>query len=222
MRVVVHGAGGKVGAAVLAQIAESPDLTLGEAITGRADLPGATFTGDVVVDFSSPAGTLALLDRMAGTAQPLVIGTTGFAATDLARIEAEARIRPVLMAANFTLGFEPFRMAAHLLAAALPDARLIVGEVYNAAKKPLASGTTQQLVADLASPGRTPDTEIGRVGDTPGINTITLDLGVSRIDLTMTVRSRAAYAAGALSAARWLIGRPAGLYSATDMFKETA
>ena len=220
MRVIVHGAGGKVGAALLTQIAEEEGLTLGEAIRGRADLPAARFNGDVVIDFSAPEGAVALLDRMAGSPLPVVIGTTGLAPAHLARIEAAAAHRPILLAANFTLGFEPFRIAGQTLAAALPEARLIVGEIYNISKKPTASGTTQQLVAGLTSPARIPETDIGRVGDTPGVNSITLDLGVSQITLTMTVRSRAAYAAGALSAARWLIGRPAGLYSANDMFRE--
>ncbi|MCE5974973.1 hypothetical protein LZA78_15935 [Sinirhodobacter sp. WL0062] len=218
MRIVVHGANGKVGQELLAQIDEAPDIALGEAIGGRSDLPSARFAGDLVVDFSAPTGTLALLESLRGTELPLVIGTTGFDDSVRAQIEAEAQRRPILIAANFTLGFEPFRHAAIQLARALPQARIIVGEVYKADKKPAASGTTQQLVADLSTPGHTPDTEIGRVGDTPGINTVTLDLGVCRIDLTMTVRSRAAYAAGALAAARWLHGRPPGLYSNSDMF----
>jgi 4-hydroxy-tetrahydrodipicolinate reductase len=220
MRVIVHGAGGKVGAALLSQIEDAADLTLGAAIRGRADLPAARLSGDVVVDFSAPEGSLALLDRLAGSDLPLVIGTTGLGPDHLARITSAAAERPILLAANFTLGFEPFQMAGAALAAALPDARLIVGEIYTIAKKPTASGTTQQLVAALTSPARRPETDIGRVGDTPGVNSITLDLGVSQITLTMTVRSRAAYAAGALSAARWLIGQPPGLYSANDMFRE--
>ncbi|WP_353475957.1 dihydrodipicolinate reductase C-terminal domain-containing protein (plasmid) [Salipiger sp. H15] len=219
MRVVVHGARGKVGAALVAQIAEAGDLQLGEAIGGRGDLPGARFSGEVVIDFSSPQGTAALLDALAGNPLPVVIGTTGFDEAGAARIAAAAVERPLLVAPNFTLGFEPFRSAARALAAALPGAGLIVGEVYNAAKKPAPSGTTQDLVRALTTAARRPETEIGRVGDTPGINTVTLDLGVSRIDLTLTVQSRAAYAAGALAAARWLIGRPAGLYSPTDMFR---
>lgn len=217
MRVVVFGARGKVGQALLSEIAASPELELGEAIGGRVELEGASFAGDVVVDFSAPAGTLALLERLAGGTLPLVIGTTGFSEGESAIIAQAAEHRPILMAANFTLGFEEFRALAKALAAALPRATLTVAEVYKADKKPVASGTTQLLVADLTTPERTPGIEIGREGDIAGINRIALDLGPSRIELQLTVASRAAYAAGALAAARWLIAQPPGLYRLSDM-----
>lgn len=217
MRVVVFGARGKVGQALLSELAATPGMDLGEAIGGRAELPGAAFSGDVVVDFSAPEGTLALLDRMAGAALPLVIGTTGFSAEQRGAIERAALHRPILIAANFTLGFEEFRSLAKSLSAMLPQAALTVAEVYKADKKPVASGTTQLLAGDLSTPQRLPLIDIGREGDVAGINRITLDLGPSRIDLQLTVASRAAYAAGALAAARWLIGQAPGLYQPSDM-----
>lgn len=217
MRVVVFGARGKVGQALLSELATTEGAQLGEAIGGRSELPEARFSGDVVVDFSAPAGTAALLARMAGTALPLVIGTTGFSAEERAAIARAAHHRPILMAANFTLGFEEFRSLAKTLAALVPQAALTVAEVYKAEKAPLASGTTQLLAADLTTPSRAPHIAIGREGDVAGINRISLDLGPSRIDLTLTVASRAAYAAGALAAARWLIGQPPGLYQTSHM-----
>lgn len=217
MRVVVFGASGKVGQALLDEIATSPELELGEAIGGRAELAGASFAGDVVVDFSAPAGTLALLERLAGETLPLVIGTTGFSEGERAIIAQAAMQRPILVAANFTLGFEEFRSLACALAAALPRAKLTISEVYKADKKPIASGTTQLLAANLRTPERAPRIEIGREGDIAGINRISLELGPSQIELQLTVTSRAAYAAGALAAARWLIAQPPGLYQLSDM-----
>jgi 4-hydroxy-tetrahydrodipicolinate reductase len=216
MRVAVLGAKGKVGREVLAQIAAAPDLVLG-ATPARGLLATARGGGDVLVDFSSPGAVMELLDALADDPLPLVIGTTGFSPDQAARLAAEGARRPILTGANFTLGFGAFRQAGLALAAALPGASLTVAETYNAAKKPVASGTTQALVADLGASGRAVETEINRVGDTPGITTLRFGLGVADISLTLAVQSRAAYAAGALAAARWLCGRGNGSYSPFDI-----
>ena len=219
LRINVLGAGGKVGREVLAQIAADARFALAEAIGGRdgAALAAARLSGDVLVDFSTPAAVMALLDRLDGNPLALVIGTTGFSPEQMTRLCAESARRPLLIGANFTLGFEVFRSACLALAAALPEAELTVAETYNAAKKPAASGTTQGLVGELATPQRAVATEINRIGDTPGITTLRLGLGVADISLSLAVHSRAAYAAGALAAARWLAGRASGLYRPADI-----
>lgn len=219
MRISVLGAGGKVGRELVAQITAAGDLSLAESISGHdgTALAAATLDADVLVDFSSPGATMDLLDKLTASALPLVIGTTGFSPDQAARLRAEGAHRPIVVGANFTLGFEVFRRCGLLLASELPDAELTVGETYNAAKKPIASGTTQGLIADLAAEGRPVALQINRLGDTPGINTLRLDLGVAEISLTLTVASRAAYAAGALAAARWLCTQPKGAYAPADI-----
>lgn len=209
MRVAVQGATGRVGRHLLDRIAAAPDLALAEG-------PDAA---EVVIDFSAPAGTMALLDRLAGTPLPLVVGTTGFDPAQAQRLRAEGARRPLLVAANFTPGFQAFRAAARALAGALPNAGLVLAETYNAAKKPVASGTTQGLLADLApmAAEREIALDIRREGEVAGINTLRLTLDGAEIALSLTVASRDAYAAGALEAARWLIGRKPGFYTASDI-----
>lgn len=226
IRISVLGATGRVGTVLCAAIAEAPDLTLAEAIsaTGSGDstpLDHAQLGGaDVLVDFSTPGAVMAMLDRLADSPLPLVIGTTGFTPDQAARLRDEAARRPILIGANFTQRFEAFAAAGDILARALPGAAITVGEVYNARKKPVASGTTQRLCRDLGGGTRPVETDIARIGDTPGINTITLAYGVATITLGLTVHDRAAYAAGALDAARWLIGRPHGAYAPKDMLSQ--
>ncbi len=223
LRISVLGATGKVGTSLLDAIASAPDLSLSEAISasgadGSVPLAEATFDGaDVVIDFSSPSGTMALLDRLQGRRIPVVVGATGFGETQAQRLAAEGRHRPIMVGANFTQGFEALARAARGLAAALPEAAVTVGEVYNAAKKLAASGTTMRLCREVGEGGRPVETEIQRIGDTPGINSVTFDYGAANIALTLTVRSRTAYAAGALDAARWLISQPNGAYAPADM-----
>jgi 4-hydroxy-tetrahydrodipicolinate reductase len=221
MRIAALGASGKVGREVVAQIAAAPDLTLAEAISGANASSLATgLSADVLVDFSTPGAVMDLLDHLSANPLPLVIGTTGFTAEQTTRLKAEGRQRPILIGANFTLGFEAFRKAGLMLATALPEAVLCVEETYNAAKKTAASGTTMGLVADLSSDGRDVATKINRIAETPGINTLHFDLGVARLSLKLEVASRAAYAAGALSAARWLLDQPSGVYAPSDISKK--
>lgn len=228
MRIAVLGAGGKVGREVCRLIEAAPDLTLAERIgTGAAlergvALSAARLDADVVIDFSAPEATMALLDRLRGLPAALVVGTTGFDAPQAARLRDESMRRPVLVGANFTLGFQEFRAAALALAAALPEATLTLGETYNARKKPAASGTTEGLVSDLRAlaPAAAPQLDIRREGDVAGVNDLTLDLGASRIEIRLTVNDRAAYAAGAIAGARWLMRRPVGFWQPSDMLAD--
>lgn len=225
-RISVLGATGKVGRVLCDEIAAAPDLELAQAIgsggaSGTVAIQEADASQtDVIVDFSTPSATLALLESLAASPLPVVLGTTGFSDDEMARLVAEGAKRPILIGANLTKGFEAFAAAGIGLAEALGEAGVTVREVYNAKKKPAASGTTQRLCADLEAAGRDPAVDIQRIGDTPGINTIVLDLGTATIELELTVHSRAAYAQGALDAARWLMGREAGVYRPHDMLSD--
>lgn len=220
MRIAVLGATGKVGRELVDEIRAAADLQLVEAIgSGGGGIAAARLDADLVIDFSAPAATMALIDELAGKSIPLIIGTTGFSAAEAARLAAEGVRRPILAAANFTYGFEPFRAAALALARALPGARITVAETYNAAKKPVASGTTQGLVNDLSAvaTGCAIGIEINREDNCAGVNEIRFDAGSAALAMKLTVASRAAYAVGAIAAARWLIGRAPGVYSLADM-----
>lgn len=223
-RISILGATGKVGQELRALIEQAPELALVEAISGtqREDtvpLSEATLKdADVLIDFSTPAAVMDLLDRLEGNPLPLVIGTTGFSQDQTARLDAQAAQRPILIGANFTKGFEAFMATALTLAKALPDAAITVAEVYKAAKKPTPSGTTQRLARELSAvTGHDVDLDIQRIGDTAGINTVSFNYNVAQLRLDLSVTTRAAYAAGALEAALWLIGHADGLYTPKDM-----
>lgn len=223
MRVAVLGATGKVGREVVSLIEAAHDLSVDELISGRDGdaLASARLSADVLVDFSSPSAVMELLDRLdQAHPLPLVIGTTGFSDGQMERLMAEGATRAVLIGVNFAYGFGVFRSALLQIAKGLPEANLTLAETYNQAKKPQPSGTTEVLLDDLAGQGRPARVEVHRIGDTPGITEIRCDLGVTEITLRMSVAGRAAYAVGALAAARWLQRRPAGLYSPFNMLSE--
>ena len=237
----IIGASGKVGKEIVELVSNSSDpcLTATKFVSQNSDsLSSKSASGstqyfpvslenllkcDVVIDFSTPAATMQLLDLLEGTSLPLVIGTTGFSAEQAGRLDAAGAQRPILTGANFTYGFETFLTAGHELVSGIADAEVSIGEIYNKDKKPAPSGTTQRISRELAEiptkdgKARHIALDIQRVGDTSGVNVVKLSLGFATIELKLTVHSREAYAAGAIAAAKWLINQPNGTYAPTDM-----
>ena len=202
-----------------------------------ADANAAIAAADVLIDFTRPDGTLANLRACKAQGKAMVIGTTGFASAQKREIEDAARAIPIVMAANFAVGVNALFKLAETAARILGEGYDIeIIEAHHRHKVDAPSGTALQLGRAVASvlgrdlgkdaahgrhgePGARPAREIGfhavRGGDIVGEHTV-LFAGVGeRLELTVRSQSRATYATGALRAARWLRGKPAGLY---DMF----
>lgn len=243
MRIAVFGASGRVGTQLVEAIIDAPQLELaaalvsptsprlGEAIGGtgieyRAADAAMNCRCDVIIDFSTPDAAIALQEALGDSRLPVVIGTTGFSDAEMTTLRRAGDKRPLLMAANFALGFEAFAEAAKLFATLQPGAVPVVEEVYHARKKDKASGTSLRLAGLVAGPdadaGNDPGVPIRvhRRGKTVGINSVRFDLGSTEIDFTFTVHSLGAYAQGALSAAQWLADEAPGpgLYGLADTF----
>ncbi|MBA3729899.1 MAG: 4-hydroxy-tetrahydrodipicolinate reductase [Sphingomonas sp.] len=194
--------------------------------------------GDVLVDFSAPAALGKSLDRALAAGIPILVGTTGL--DDLAerRIAAAAKEVAVLRAANTSLGVallgDLVERAARILGPDQWDIEVV--ETHHNRKADAPSGTALQL-GDAVKRGRggSPGEERGRDGT--GLKREVGAIGFSairggtaagdhdvmflgpgeRLILSHRAESRAVFAAGALAAARFLIGRPAGLYSMRDV-----
>jgi 4-hydroxy-tetrahydrodipicolinate reductase len=193
--------------------------------------------GDVLVDFSAPAALQASLDRAVSAGVPILIGTTGL--DDLAeqRIAAAAEEVPVLRAANTSLGVallaDLVERAARVLG---PEWDIEIVETHHRMKADAPSGTAW-LLAHAAATGRGTDidAEAGRCGTglqrKPGaIGMASLRGGTvagehdvmflgekERLVLSHRAENRLIFARGALAGARFLVGKPAGLYSMRDV-----
>ena len=192
---------------------------------------------DVLIDFTRPQGTLAHLDASLAAKKSIVIGTTGFSAAEKARIAEAARTIPVLFAPNMAVGVNVVFKLAEVAARALGDDYDVeIIEAHHRHKVDAPSGTALRLgeivagalgrdLANTAVHGREGDTgerdakAIGfhaiRGGDIVGEHTVMFAGEGERVEVTVRSGSRMTYAQGALRAARWLAGRPPGLY---DMF----
>ena len=135
LRVGVHGATGRMGAQVIAEIERADDLAV-EWACGRT-LPDR-LDADVIIDFSTPDGLRNLLAR---SRVPVVSGTTGVTVADPPI--------PFLHAANFSLGVAVLARLVRTAAAALPGWDVEVVELHHKAKRDAPSGTALRLVEGL-------------------------------------------------------------------------
>lgn len=222
LRIGLIGGGGRMGRALAAEIDAAPDLAADHA------------NAQVLIDFSDPRALAASLDRARTAAVPLVIGTTGLDADADARIADAAQAIPILRSANMSLGVT---LLAHLVRQAAaklgPEWDVEILEMHHAAKKDAPSGTAL-LLGDAAARGRGVDHApaidragtrrsgaIGyaslRGGTVAGDHDVVFAGPSERLILSHRAESRAIFARGALAAARWIVGRPPGLYKMSDV-----
>lgn len=169
---------------------------------------------DVAIDFSTADAVTTNVPALAAHRVHIVLGTTGWQAHEPAlRATIAAAGTGIVAAPNFSTGVVLFdalvRQAAALLA---PQAEFgaFLHETHHAMKKDAPSGTALLLKRTMEEAGfrRPIDVASTRVGHVPGTHTIGFDGPSESITLTHTARDRAAFARGALTAARWIAGRP--------------
>jgi len=222
----------------------APDGRMGQAIAAAADDDPAFVIdndhGDVLVDFSAPAALQTSLDRATSAAIPILVGTTGLDELADKRIAAASAKIAVLRAANTSLGIallaELVERAARVLG---PEWDIEIAETHHRHKADAPSGTALAL-GEAAARGRGAELKAERGRDGTGLEreegaigfaalrggTVAGDHDVhflgpeERLILSHRAESRAIFARGALAAARFLVGKPAGLYSMRDAVKE--
>ena len=176
---------------------------------GVASQPDA----DVAIDFSTASSVVENLPLLAARGVNLVIGTTGWQAheSEMRQVAAEAGIG-VVAASNYSLGANLFQSLVEHAAALFakhPAYGAWVYEIHHAAKQDAPSGTalTLKLAMERAGYARPIDMASSRAGSVPGTHTVGFDGPFETVTLTHSNRDRAAFAQGALEAARWVHGK---------------
>ena len=262
LRIGVIGCAGRMGKMLVRTVAESE----GCLVAGGSERPGSPAIGqdvgvvagleplgvhvtgdarkllaaaDAVLEFTSPAATVAHAELAAKTKTVHVIGTTGLDAAQAAAVERAARHTPIVWAPNMSLGVNLLMLLVEQVARTLgPDWDAEILEMHHRHKVDAPSGTALGLgrviaagrgvplegVARRGRDGQTgarPRGEIGfvalRGGDVVGDHTVIFAGEGERIELTHRATSREIYARGAVQAARWARGRAAGLYRMRDV-----
>jgi 4-hydroxy-tetrahydrodipicolinate reductase len=186
--------------------------------TAAGDWPSA----DVAIDFSVADAVPSNVERLARQRIPIVIGTTGWQAhEDAVRSTVAAAGIGVVSAPNFAVGVNVFLAVVERLGTLMarqPSFGAWIHESHHAAKRDAPSGTALAMEQRLRKQGYTADVPIAstRAGSIPGTHTLGFDAASETLTLTHQARDRAAFARGALLAARWLEGRH-GWFSMTDV-----
>jgi 4-hydroxy-tetrahydrodipicolinate reductase len=213
-----------------------------ENLAGRAGVWGESLEphvsrGCVVVEFSSPEACRQAVGLCAERGAALVSGTTGLSAEDEAAVRDSSRRCAILRASNFSLGISALRRALRATLEAAPSGWDIeIVERHHRRKLDSPSGTALTLARDAAAArgigdeglkfgrqgrgGPRPEKEIGvhavRGGTWVGDHAILFAGEGEWIELRHVATDRSAFAQGALAAARFVAGAPAGLYSLED------
>ena len=168
---------------------------------------------DVAIEFSLAGSVASNVKKLAARGIDVVVGTTGWEAqeAEVRRAAEEAGIG-VVHAANFSLGVNLFQALVERSAALFArhdDYGSWIHEGHHAAKRDAPSGTALALRAAMRGAGYARDVDVAstRAGRMPGMHTVGYDGPFDTITLTHTARDRAAFARGALEAARWVRGR---------------
>ncbi len=193
---------------------------------------------DVIIDFSSPAALKNEIEWAIQNNVPVVLATTGYSAEQLEYIDECAKKIPIFKTANFSLGI-------NLLVKLVRQAASVLGEKFDIEiiekhhnKKADAPSGTALMLADGANSafenkkeylnGR--EGNVGKRGNEIGIHAVRGGTIVGEhevmfagedeiITLSHSARSKKVFAAGAIEAAKWIVGKPAGKYDMTDVLE---
>ena len=201
-----------------------------------ADWPTAVQTA---IDFSVPAGCVSALNHCKDHGIPLVVATTGLEESHQDLIHAAAESVPICWAPNMSLAVNLTMRLAQQAAGVLKNvpqgADVEIIERHHRFKEDSPSGTALKFGELIANEmgldhhqhgregmcGARPRNEVGyhavRAGDDPGQHTIVFGMLGETIELRVAASNRDCYALGALAAAKFLVGKPAGLYTMFDV-----
>jgi 4-hydroxy-tetrahydrodipicolinate reductase len=200
----------------------------------------AMFAGvDAVIDFTAPAATQRHAQLAADAGCALVAGTTGLEETHQAALAAAAAAVPVVWAPNMSAGVNLLFAVTQQVARALgEDFDIEIVEMHHHHKVDAPSGTALGL-GQAAAAGRGVDFDAVKVlsregitgarttgsigfatlrgGDVVGEHTVVFAGAGERVELSHRANDRAIFARGAVRAALWTAGKPAGLYAMADV-----
>ena len=245
MRILISGLGGRMGreTARLARDGYCGAVLVGGVspygcadfgVPCAQDFSSAVTVADCVIDFSHHCATCALLGFVKEYRLPLVLATTGQSEAERAAILTAAEEIPLFFSANCSTGAALLTALVRKAAEAMPDAEIEIIERHHDRKPDAPSGTALALAETLR--GVRPDAEIlvgrrghrqrapneigvhaVRLGGAVGTHEVILGTAHETVTLRHEAHDRALYARGALAAAAFLQGKPAGLYGMQDM-----
>ncbi len=246
IKVLINGCNGKMGQEVAKQIAKTEDI---EVLAGvdKADLGDNEFpvfteiskincTPDVIIDFSIPKATFAILEYAKENKIPIVIATTGFSDEELKTIEDYSREIPVFISSNMSYEINLMSKLVAELSKKLSNSDIEIIETHHNRKIDSPSGTALILANSInnaldnqmhyeynrhSKREKRDKKEIGihsiRGGNEVGKHTVIFFGENESLEITHNVLSRSVFAEGAVKAAFYIFHKNSGLYNMNDM-----
>lgn len=226
LRVVLHGARGRMGQRIAACAPHAPGCSIAFALDRGDALPADGTPADVVIDFSSDEGAqgaAALAERL-GCA--LLVGTTGLSPTAVAAVKRAALRVPAMVAPNTSLGVAVARRLVTEAARLLAPWDVDIVETHHAQKRDAPSGTARSL-AEAVARGRGKPLEPSRIhairaGDVVGEHAVTWSGAGERVSIAHVATGRDLFAIGALRMAAWLVAQRPGMHAPDAWYEDFA
>jgi 4-hydroxy-tetrahydrodipicolinate reductase len=217
VRVLLIGAAGRMGKSVRDLATKDSKIDIVAQCDLGDPIEAAMKNCDLAIDFSHADAIIEICRAALRHNKPLVIGTTGHSQEQRGTIEEAAQSLPIVLASNFSVGVNALfwltRKAAELLG---PDFNPEIIETHHKMKKDAPSGTAKTLAETLKAAqksGKKIPIQSIREGDVVGEHTVIFSGLGERLELTHRAANREIFAGGALRAAKWVMGKPPGLYS---------
>ncbi len=213
---VVIGAKGRMGKRIIAFIEKADDCALAAGVDVGDDIAAALAGADAVIDFTIADASAHNAAIAADCGVPIVIGTTGQDEAQLAAIREASQHIPVVLAPNMSVGVNVLFALVDQATKTLGEGYAIsIEETHHVHKKDAPSGTAKRL-ADISG------IELGdvrsiREGEVVGDHEIVFESPEEKLILTHHAVTRDVFARGAITAAHWIVGKPAGLYGMNDV-----
>lgn len=222
IKLCVSGSKGKMGSRIIELAKESKSFE----VTGEFDIGDDPKAGiencGCLIEFTSPEATILHLQICREFKKPIVIGTTGLSAEQIAKVEDAAKDIPVVFSPNMSAG-------VNLLFKMVSDAAKVLGhgytvgivEAHHEHKKDAPSGTAKEIARIIKDVKGGGDVSIDSVreGEIVGEHTVTFESELDMIEITHSAKTRDIFARGALTAAKFAAaaGKSAGLYTMKDV-----
>ncbi len=220
VKLCISGSKGRMGSRIIALAKENPELEVSGEFDIGEDPSGMIEKCDCLIEFTAPEATLEHLVLCEKDKKAIVIGTTGLSDKQQEKIKEASKNIPVVFSPNMSIG-------VNLLFKIVQEASKVLGQDYNVEiieahhihKKDAPSGTAKELARIVKSVRHGADVPIESVreGEIVGEHTVTFESDMDLIEITHSAKTRDILANGALEAAKWLVGKPAGLYTMKEV-----
>ena len=220
IKICVSGSKGRMGSKIIELSKDDAQLELAGSFDAGDEPQGPVESCDCLIEFTTPEATINNLELCEKSGKAAVIGTTGLSPAQTERVKEAAKKIPVVFSPNMSVGVNLlFKMIADAARVLGPEYNIEIVEAHHIHKKDAPSGTAKEMARIVKAEKGDVDIPIEsiREDEIVGEHTITFDSDLDLIEITHSAKSRDILARGALKAAKFVVGKPAGLYTMKDV-----